>query len=114
MVGPVARRGPPSAVSGRCRSAVTSDARPLWAGVVDNRALLDGAAVAWLTVDGQPAGAVLLRDPVRPDAPRILRHLRAAGIERLLMPTGDRAEPALEVAAVLGPDDVRAERARSP
>ncbi|MFF4590302.1 heavy metal translocating P-type ATPase [Streptomyces sp. NPDC001388] len=86
-----------------------SDVRPSWARAADNRALLDGAAVAWLTVDGQPAGAVLLRDPVRPDAPRTLRHLRAAGIERLMMLTGDRAEPAHEVAAVLGLDDVRAE-----
>jgi heavy metal translocating P-type ATPase len=88
-----------------------SDTRPPWARAVDNRALLDGAAVAWLTVDGQRAGAVLLRDPVRSDAPRTLRHLRAAGIERLLMLTGDRAEPAREVAAVLGLDDVRAELA---
>ncbi|MDW4904080.1 heavy metal translocating P-type ATPase [Streptomyces sp. ADMS] len=86
-----------------------SDVQASWARAVDNRALLDGAAVAWLTVDGQPAGAVLLRDPVRPDAPRTLRHLRAAGIERLMMLTGDRAEPAHEVAAVLGLDDVRAE-----
>ncbi|KAB1990469.1 heavy metal translocating P-type ATPase [Streptomyces triticiradicis] len=86
-----------------------SDTRPPWGRAVDNRALLDGAAVAWLTVDGQLAGAVLLRDPVRSDAPRTLRHLRAAGIERLLMLTGDRAEPAREVATVLGLDDVRAE-----
>ncbi|MFF3890104.1 heavy metal translocating P-type ATPase [Streptomyces sp. NPDC001914] len=86
-----------------------SDTRPSWARAVDNRALLDGAAVAWLTVDGQLTGAVLLRDPVRPDAPRTLRHLRTAGIERLLMLTGDRADPAHEVAAVLGLDDVRAE-----
>ncbi|MES4891572.1 heavy metal translocating P-type ATPase [Streptomyces sp. NPDC096012] len=85
-----------------------SGARPAWTRVVDNRALLDGAAVAWLTVDGCQAGAVLLRDPLRPDAPRTLRHLRAAGIERLLMLTGDRTEPAAEVGAVLGLDDVRA------
>ncbi|MET9392950.1 heavy metal translocating P-type ATPase [Streptomyces sp. NPDC006624] len=83
--------------------------RPAWAKAVGNRALLDGAAVAWLTVDGQAAGAVLLRDPLRPDAPRTVRHLRTAGIERVLMLTGDRAEPAREVAAVLGLDGVRAE-----
>ncbi|GAB7028749.1 heavy metal translocating P-type ATPase [Streptomyces sp. NPDC021749] len=87
----------------------TATARPDWAKAVDTRALLDGAAVAWLTVDGHPAGAVLLRDPLRHDAPRTLRHLRAAGINRLLMLTGDRAAPAHEVAAVLGLDDVRAE-----
>ncbi|GGY88704.1 ATPase P [Streptomyces olivaceoviridis] len=84
-----------------------SGARPAWARVADNRALLDGAAVAWLTVDGCQVGAVLLRDPLRPDAPRALRHLRAAGIERLMMLTGDRAEPAAEVGSVLGLDDVR-------
>lgn len=81
---------------------------PQWARSVDNRALLDGAAVAWLCVDGDPAGAVLLRDPLRADAPRTLRRLRAAGIRRLVMLTGDRAEPAREVGAVLGLDDVRA------
>ncbi|MGW3403563.1 heavy metal translocating P-type ATPase [Streptomyces zhihengii] len=84
-------------------------AHPDWARAVDNRALLDGAAVAWLTVDGEPAGAVLLRDPLRHDAPRTLRQLRAAGFRRLLMLTGDRAAPAEEVAAVLGLDDVCAE-----
>ncbi|MYW43442.1 heavy metal translocating P-type ATPase [Streptomyces sp. SID161] len=84
-----------------------SGARPAWTRAVDNQALLDGAAVAWLTVDGCSVGAVLLRDPLRPDTPRTLRHLRAAGIERLLMLTGDRAEPAREVGAVLGLDDVR-------
>ncbi|MGI3200664.1 heavy metal translocating P-type ATPase [Streptomyces sp. GLT-R25] len=83
--------------------------RPPWARAVENRALLDGAAVAWLTVDGCLAGAVLLRDPLRHDAPRTLRRLRAAGIERIVMLTGDRTEPAREIAAVLGLDDVRAE-----
>ncbi|WP_369029737.1 MULTISPECIES: heavy metal translocating P-type ATPase [Streptomyces] len=82
--------------------------KPGWARATDNRALLDGAAVSWLTVDGRPVGALLLRDPLRPDAPRTLRRLRAAGIERLVMLTGDRAEPAREVGAVLGLDDVRA------
>ncbi|MYZ40109.1 MULTISPECIES: heavy metal translocating P-type ATPase [unclassified Streptomyces] len=87
----------------------TADAVPSWARAVDNRALLDGAAVAWLTVAGHVVGAVLLRDPIRSDAPRTLRHLRTAGIERILMLTGDRAEPAHEVAAVLGLDGVWAE-----
>ncbi|WP_374113941.1 heavy metal translocating P-type ATPase [Streptomyces sp. CoT10] len=82
---------------------------PAWARAVENRAMLDGAAVAWLTVEGRPVGAVLLRDPVRHDAPRTLRRLRTAGIERIVMLTGDRPEPAREAAAVLGLDGVRAE-----
>ncbi|MFE7530118.1 heavy metal translocating P-type ATPase [Kitasatospora sp. NPDC057542] len=85
-------------------------ARPAWAKAADNRATLDGAAVAWLTVDGEPIGAILLRDPLRHDAPRALRRLREAGTTRLLMLTGDRAEPAHEIAAVLGLDDVRAQQ----
>ncbi|KOU36265.1 ATPase P [Streptomyces sp. WM6378] len=84
--------------------------RPGWARTADNRATLDGAAVAWLTVDGALAGGVLLRDPMRRDAARTVRRLRAAGIERLLMLTGDRAEAAREVAQVLGVDDVRTEQ----
>ncbi|MEV0695138.1 heavy metal translocating P-type ATPase [Streptomyces sp. NPDC050388] len=82
---------------------------PDWARAAENRALLDGAAVAWLTVDDGPVGAVLLRDPLRHDAPRTLRRLRTAGIRRIVMLTGDRPEPARELAAVLGLDDVRAE-----
>ncbi|OKJ14017.1 ATPase P [Kitasatospora sp. CB01950] len=81
---------------------------PAWARAADNRAALDGAALAWVTVDDRPIGAVLLRDPVRHDAPRTVRRLRAAGVTRLLMITGDRPEPAREIAAVVGLDDVRA------
>ncbi len=81
-----------------------------WAGAVLSRARLDGAAVAWLTVDGEVAGAILLRDPLRRDAPRTLRRLRAAGLRRLIMLTGDRAEPAREIGTVLGLDDVHAEQ----
>ncbi|MGI5133261.1 MULTISPECIES: heavy metal translocating P-type ATPase [unclassified Streptomyces] len=81
---------------------------PDWARAVDNRALLDGAATVWLTVDSVLCGALLLRDPLRHDAPRTIRRLRTAGLNRLLMLTGDRPEPAREVGAVLGLDDVRA------
>ena len=84
--------------------------RGAWAGGVVNRARLDGAAIAWMCVDGEPAGAVLLRDPLRRHAPRTIRRLRAAGFNRLVMLTGDRAEPAREVATVLGLDEVYAEQ----
>ncbi len=82
---------------------------PDWARAAENRALLDGSAVAWITVDGVPVGAVMLRDPLRHDAPRAVRRLRTAGIRRIVMLTGDRPEPAREIASVLGLDGVRAE-----
>jgi len=81
-----------------------------WPRAVADRAVLDGAVLAWVRIDGAPAGAVVLRDPVRPDASRTLRRIRAAGLRRLVMLTGDRAAPAREVGAVLGLDEVRAEQ----
>ncbi len=83
--------------------------RPEWVRAAENRALLDGSALVWLTVDGRPAGAVGLRDPLRRDAARTLRRLRDAGVQRLVLLTGDRSEPAREAAAVLGLDAVHAE-----
>jgi soluble P-type ATPase len=64
-------------------------------------------------MDDEVAGAVVLRDPLRRDAARTIRRLRAAGLRRLVMLTGDRAEPAREVATVLGLDDVHAEQTPS-
>ena len=81
-----------------------------WARAAVNRARLDSAAIAWVCIDGEPAGAVLLRDPLRRHAPRTVRRLREAGLNRLVMLTGDRAEPAREVATVLGLDEVYAEQ----
>ncbi|RFZ67559.1 Silver exporting P-type ATPase [Mycobacterium marinum] len=81
-----------------------------WARAAVNRARLDGAAIAWVCVDGDPQGAVLLRDPLRRQAPRTMRRLRQAGFTRLILLTGDRAEPTREVAAILGLDEVYADQ----
>ncbi|KMO70830.1 heavy metal translocating P-type ATPase [Mycolicibacterium chlorophenolicum] len=81
-----------------------------WARSASNRARLDSAAIAWVCVDGEPVGAVLLRDPLRRDAPRTIRRLRSAGLNRLVMLTGDRPDPAREVGAVLGLDAVYAQQ----
>lgn len=81
-----------------------------WARATVNRARLDSAAIAWVSIADEPVGAVLLRDPLRRQAPRTVRRLRAAGLSRLVMLTGDRAEPAREVATVLGLDEVYAQQ----
>ena len=81
-----------------------------WGRAAVNRASLDSAAIAWVRVDDALAGAVLLRDPLRRQAPRTVRRLRSAGLNRLVMLTGDRAEPAREVATVLGLDEVYAQQ----
>lgn len=84
-----------------------------WARRAMSRASLDGGALVWVDVDGEAAGVLLLKDPLRPEANRTLRRLRAAGIDRLLMLTGDRSGPAREVGEVLGLDEVRAEQQRA-
>lgn len=86
------------------------DSDDAWAQTAVGRARLDGAAVAWVSVDEKPVGAILLRDPMRRQAPRTMRRLREAGFDRLVMLTGDRVEPAREVAAVLGLDEVYAQQ----
>ena len=75
-----------------------------------SRASFDGAVVAWVRVDDDLVGAILLTDPLRPDAPRTLRRLRAAGMTRLVMLTGDRPAPAQQIGTVLGLDEVAAEQ----
>ncbi len=77
-----------------------------WAAAALSRASLDGAAIAWVRVDDELAGGILLADPPRPDAPRTLRRLRAAGMTRLVMLTGDRSAPAEQIGTVLGLDEV--------
>ncbi|ASL15134.1 heavy metal translocating P-type ATPase [Mycobacterium intracellulare] len=81
-----------------------------WTRTVLNRARLDSAAIAWVSIENRPVGAVLLRDPLRRQAPRTVRRLREAGLNRLIMLTGDRPEPTREIAAILGLDEVCAEQ----
>ena len=83
---------------------------PAWAKQARRRARLDGALTVFVAADGEPAGVLVLDDPVRPDAARTIRALRDGGIDRIVMVTGDRAEVADTVGAVIGVDEVLAER----
>jgi heavy metal translocating P-type ATPase len=83
---------------------------PRWAKAARRRARLDGALTVFVAVDGEPVGVLVLEDPVRPDAGRTIRALRDGGIDRIVMVTGDRAEVADTVGAVIGVDEVLAER----
>jgi heavy metal translocating P-type ATPase len=77
---------------------------------VRRRALLEGSSSVLVSVDGHPAGALILEDLIRPDAPRTLRNLRAAGFRKIWLLTGDHSEVAELVGAALGVDRVLAER----
>ena len=82
---------------------------PRWAAPIRRRAELDGALTVFVAIDGEPAGAFLLDDPVRPDAARTIRELRRSGIRRVVMVSGDRADVAESVGVVLGVDTALAD-----
>ncbi|MFC0389687.1 heavy metal translocating P-type ATPase [Muricoccus vinaceus] len=67
-------------------------------------------SVAWLAVGGRVAAAFLMADGLRPEAARTVRRLRALGIGRLVMVSGDREGAAAPVGAALRLDAVLAER----
>ena len=81
-----------------------------WFRSVRRRAELDSLLTVFVQVDGVPVGALLLEDPIRSDAARAIRQLRRDGIRRIVMVTGDREETAQAVGAVVGVDEVLAER----
>ena len=81
-----------------------------WAREARRRAEFDGAITVYVGVDGRPAGLLVLLDPIRTDAGRTIRELRRGGIDRIVMVTGDRAAVADTVGAVIGVDEVLAER----
>jgi heavy metal translocating P-type ATPase len=81
-----------------------------WVRSVRRRADLDGALTVFVDVDCVPAGALLLDDPIRTDAARTIRQLRRDGIRRTVLVTGDREDAAQTVGAVIGVDEVFAER----
>lgn len=62
-----------------------------------------------LAVDGKLVGLISLRDEVRPEASEVLKKLRANGIRRIVMLTGDHPDIAEVVAGELGIDEWRAE-----
>jgi len=71
--------------------------------------LASGEAAVYVAVDGQFAGAIVLRDEVRAEAPRMLNDLRALGIQKTLMVTGDVEQTARKVAGELHLSEVYAE-----
>lgn len=80
-----------------------------WVRQVRRRADLDGSMTVFIAVDGKPGGALLLEDTIRPDAPRMVRRLRSAGIGRVVLVTGDRVDVADMVGRIVGVDAVLAE-----
>ncbi len=95
---------------GRFDWVMAGSVKPAQVRQVRRRTLLEGSAAVFVAIDRRPAGAIILADPVRPDAPLTLRTLRLAGFAHITMLTGDHVDLAETVGAALGVDRVLAER----
>ena len=59
--------------------------------------------------DDEPWGVIAIADTVRPEAAAAVARLKATGIERVVLLTGDNATVANALGAALGVDEIRAE-----
>lgn len=64
--------------------------------------------VVHVAVDGDYAGHVVISDQVKADAPEAVRRLKAMGVSRTVMLTGDQERAAAHVAHTIGIDEVHA------
>ncbi|MBI2714842.1 MAG: heavy metal translocating P-type ATPase [Rhizobiales bacterium] len=79
------------------------------AGALLGRERPPGALAAAVAVDGKLAGLLILSDELRAGTEQLLRALRALGIERIVLATGDRHEVARFFSAGLSLDMVRSD-----
>ena len=84
-----------------------------WAMRALRRASWRSALSVFVSVDGRTIGALLLADELRKETPRAVQSLRAAGVERIVMVTGDRADAAETIGAGLDLDAVLSDRVPS-
>jgi P-type E1-E2 ATPase len=68
-----------------------------------------GAVTVSAAIDGKLAGEFVLADELRAGTPELLRDLKALGLERAVLATGDRREVAESVVAGLPFDAVRSD-----
>ena len=68
-----------------------------------------GRTPVHVAVDGRFAGVIFIADTLRPGAKEALAELKASGVKRIVMLTGDNAATAHAISAELGVDEVRAD-----
>ncbi|MCK9916175.1 heavy metal translocating P-type ATPase [Microbacteriaceae bacterium K1510] len=68
-----------------------------------------GALAVAVAIDGKLAGVIVLADELRAGTEQLLEALRALGIERIVLATGDRHDVARFISAGLSLDQVRSE-----
>src|SRR6516162_7613242 len=81
-----------------------------WALRALRRAAWRSALSVFVAVDGRVIGVILLADELRRETPRAVQSLRTAGVSRIVMVTGDRADAAETIGAALDLDAVLSNR----
>ncbi len=81
-----------------------------WAVRALRRAAWRSALSVFVAIDGRAVGALLLADDLRRETPRAVQALRTAGVSRIVMVTGDRADAAETIGAALDLDAVLSDR----
>ena len=59
----------------------------------------------YLAIDGELAAVICIQDPLREEAPSVIRQLKEAGFKRIVMMTGDSERTAAAIAKRVGVDD---------
>ena len=77
--------------------------------VLESAAEGGGRTPVHVAVDGRFAGVIFIADTLRPGAKDALAELKASGVKRIVMLTGDNAATAHAISAELGIDEVRAD-----
>lgn len=65
--------------------------------------------VCYVAIDGVYGGCIVISDVIKPNAKEAIRGLKASGIKKTIMLTGDAKETALRVANEIGMDEVHSE-----
>ena len=63
----------------------------------------------YLAIDGQLAAVICIEDPLREEASTVIEQLRAAGLSKIVMMTGDSDRTARTIAAKVGVDEYYSE-----
>jgi len=84
-----------------------------WAVRALRRASWRSALSIFVSINGRTIGALLLADELRRETPHAIQSLRAAGVARIVMVTGDRADAAETIGAGLDLDAVLSDRVPS-
>ncbi len=87
---------------------------------VGNTKLMDAVGAKWhdchhvgtiihVAIDGEYAGHIVINDKIKEDSAKAIKQLKALGVRKTVMLTGDRQEVGAHVAQTLGIDEYHAE-----